>query len=385
MTRFRDVRGRLALAALVLAAACGEGATEPVPGPPPPPPNRAPAAVGSVPAAALVVGDSATLDVLPFFRDPDGDALRYAASSSNAEMASVSIAGSEVTVAGVSRGTATVTVTAVDPDGQAAQQIFAVTVTNQAPVARAALPALQLAPGDSASLNLASHFRDPDGHDLTFEAGTSDAEVVAAAVAGDILTVAAVARGTAVVTVTARDPNGLSARQTLVVTVPNRAPAPVDSIPALELRAGNSMGVDVTRYFTDPDGDTLTYSPATSNAGVAMVSQGRVYLTVAAVRKGTATITLTATDTYGLAAQQVFTVTVPNRPPVATDPIPDVLLTTMNAAVIDLSLHFTDFDGDRLAYTAEAEDPTIASVVAHGSRLEISPLRRARRGRAPSP
>ena len=465
MSKSRNVRGRLALAALVLAAACGDGATEPEPGPPPPPPNRAPIAVGTIPGLELTAGESSTVDVSGFFQDPDGDALRYAAETSNAGMATVAVAGSSLTIGGVTRGTATVTVTGTDPEGLAAQQRFTVAVMNQTPAAVGAIPALELAVGESEAVDLSGYFEDPEGDDLAYAAETSDpkvvgvrvvagrltvtavgrgtavvtvtardpdglsaqqtlavsvanqapspvghipaleltigtpdaldlsryftdadgdtlsfsaassnADVAGAAVDGDTLAVTAAGHGTAVVTITASDPEGLSARQTLVVSVINRAPAPVDTIPALTLRAGNSVGVDVTRYFTDPDGDSLTYSPATSNADVAIVSQGRMYLTVAAVLKGTATITVTATDPYELAAQQTFTVTVPNRAPVRTDAIPDLTLMTQDSAVIDLSLHFTDLDGDRLAYAAAAEDPAIASVAVDGSRLVVSPL-----------
>ncbi|WP_420633776.1 Ig-like domain-containing protein [Candidatus Palauibacter sp.] len=133
--------------------------------------------------------------------------------------------------------------------------------------------------------------------------------------------------------------------------------------------------MNVSRYFTDPDGDTLTYSAATSNPETVIVSQGRMYLTVAAVRKGTATVTVTATDPYGLEARQAFAVTVPNRPPVSTGTIPKLTLATQDVARVDLSPYFTDRDGDSLAYTAEAEDPAIASVVVTGSHVEVSPLR----------
>ena len=374
MTRFRDVRGRLALVALVLAAACEDGATEPEPGPPPPPPNRAPVAVGSVMAVVLAVGDSATLDVLPFFRDPDGDALRHTASSSNAALVSVSISGSEVTVAGVTRGTATVTVTAVDPDGLAAQQAFPVTVMNQAPVAVGDIAALELHVGESAAVELSRYFSDADGDTLSYSAATSNADVAAAEVDGDTLAVVAVGHGTVVVTVTAVDPEGLSAQQTLTVSVINRAPAPAGEIPALEVFVGESVTVDVSSYFTEPDGDPLSYAAATSNANMATVAATGAVLTIEGVGQGTATITVTASDPHGLAALQTFAVTVPNRAPIATQPIPDVSLSTLEVAFIDLSLHFADLDGDGLTYTAAPGDPATVTAVVTGTELEVLPL-----------
>ena len=336
--------------------------------------NRAPVPAGEIPALELAFGESATLDASPYFTDPDGDSLSYAAATSNADMATVSATGAVLTIEGAGRGTATITVTASDPHGLAAQQVFTVTVSNRPPAAMDAIPDVTLMRLDVAVIDLSLYFTDPDGDTLWFSAATSNADVAVAAVDGDTLAVVAVGHGTAVVTVTAVDPEGLSARQTLVVSVLNRAPAPAGEIPALELAFGESATLDVSPYFTEPDGDTLSYSVATSNADMATVSATGAVLTIEGAGRGTATITVTATDPYGLAAQQVFTVTVPNRPPVATEPIPDVTLTTLDVAHVDLSLHFSDPDGDSLTYTAAVEDPAVASVVVDGSRLEVSPL-----------
>ncbi len=90
--------------------------TEPVADPEEPVDNRAPGPVGSIDDQELTVGgESATVDVAPFFSDPDGDELTYAASSSDEQVATASASGSSVTVAPVAEGTATVTVTARDP------------------------------------------------------------------------------------------------------------------------------------------------------------------------------------------------------------------------------------------------------------------------------
>ncbi len=61
--------------------------------------------------------------------------------------------------------------------------------------------------GDTAAVDGSEYFTDPDGETLTFAASTSDA-----AVSGSVVRVAAVGAGTAIVTVTATDPGGLSAQ-----------------------------------------------------------------------------------------------------------------------------------------------------------------------------
>ena len=91
--------------------------------------NRAPRATGSIPAQTLTAGGgSVSVDVAPYFTDPDGDALTYSARSSPTDIVGVSVSGGAVTLSPVSAGTATVTVTARDPDGENATQAIAATV-----------------------------------------------------------------------------------------------------------------------------------------------------------------------------------------------------------------------------------------------------------------
>ena len=69
----------------------------PTPRPPTPPANRAPNATGSIAAQTVPAGESVTVDVASNFTDPDGDALTYAASTSNAGVATAAVSGSSVT------------------------------------------------------------------------------------------------------------------------------------------------------------------------------------------------------------------------------------------------------------------------------------------------
>ncbi|WP_419942449.1 Ig-like domain-containing protein [Candidatus Palauibacter sp.] len=192
-------------------------------------------AVGSIPAQVMIVGQSATVDVSPFFSDPDGGTLTYAATSSDAGVVSVSLTGSSLTATAVAAGTATVTVTATDPDGLTATQSAGVTVeaANQAPEAVGAIPPQTMTAGQTVTVDVSSFFSDPDGDELTYTAESSDADVLTASMSGSSLTATAVAAGTATVTVTAADPDGLTATQSAEVTVEaaNQAPETVGTIP----------------------------------------------------------------------------------------------------------------------------------------------------------
>ena len=86
--------------------------------------NRGPQAVGTIPAQTLTEGDDAlTMDVAPYFQDPDGDPLTYAAASSHPVTVSVGMSVSTMTLTAVSAGTATVTVTARDDQAEATQTV----------------------------------------------------------------------------------------------------------------------------------------------------------------------------------------------------------------------------------------------------------------------
>ena len=363
----------------VLGAACGggDGGTEP---PPPPPANRAPVAVGSIAGVTLMVGDEVTTDVAGNFSDPDGDALTYSASTSAAGVATATVSGSQVTVAGVAAGTATITITARDPGGLTATQTMGVTVetANRAPVAKGTIDAVTLEEGQQATVDVAGNFSDPDGDALEYVATSSDTAVATVSMSEAVATVSANAPGSATVTVTATDPGGLSATQTFTVTVEaaNRAPEAVDSIPPQTLAPGDTVHLDLSSHFSDPDGDELTYSATTSAAEVATAAVSGSQVAVAGVAPGTATVTITASDPGGLTATQTTDVTVAtaNRAPVAEGTIDDLTMEEGAEVAVDVAGNFSDPDGDALEYAATSSDATVATVSLAESVATVSAI-----------
>ena len=105
---------------------------------------------------------------------------------------------------------------------------------NRAPRASAAVPDQELqVGGDSATVNAAQYFIDPDGDTLAYDAASSDTGTVATSVSGSNVTLTPVAAGTAKVTVTASDPAGLNAALVIAVNVESPA-TPVDPYTPLE-------------------------------------------------------------------------------------------------------------------------------------------------------
>ena len=192
--------------------------------------NAAPEAAQPLPPRTVLVGAAAEpLDLAPYFHDPDGDPLAYAAVSDDTGVlaAEVAAGGSRLTLRAVAPGDAAVVVTASDPFGARASQAMTVTVrTNAAPEVAQRIPPQSVAAGAATEpLDLAAYFHDPDGDPLAYSAESDDAAVATAAVADGLLTLTGVAAGAAMVTVTARDPHDAAASQTVSVRVRAAAPA----------------------------------------------------------------------------------------------------------------------------------------------------------------
>ena len=348
-----------------------------MPPPPPPPPPQPPVRVGSIPAQVVNVGESATIDVAPFFLDPDGGSLTYAAATSAPSVVSVAISGSSLTLSGVADGQATVAVTATDPGGLSAAQSIAVTVQtpNRPPAPSGSIAPQTVTAGQTVTLDVAGYFSDPDGDALEYAAATSSPGVVAVSTSGSTLTMVGVSAGTATVNVTATDPGGLSASQGVGVTVtrPNRAPTTSGSIPAQSLETGQAERIDVSRYFSDPDGDDLSYEAASRNAAIVTAAVAGDTLTLTGVAHGAATVTVTASDPDGLSVTQSVRVTVQtaNRAPVPVGSIPAAHIDAGRTWRVDVAPYFSDPEGDRLTYAAEASGAGVVTTSTFRSMLTM--------------
>ena len=178
----------------------------------------------------------------------------------------------------------------------------------QPPMVIGAVADFDLAVGDTATVDASGYFRDPDGDVLSFEAWSSAEEVAVADVSGSTVRIVSAAPGTSTVAITARDPEGRAAALRFQVMAPNRAPVATGAIPDLRLAVADTALVDVSGHFVDPDGEALGYGGVSSDSAVAAASAPGDTLRVIGIAPGTATVTVTARDPGGLAAETSFTV-----------------------------------------------------------------------------
>ena len=91
----------------------------------------------------------------------------------------------------------------------------------------------------------------------------------------------------------------------------NRPPSAAGSVPDQAVTVGGTAAmVNMAPYFTDPDGDALTYSAVSSNAAVVTTSVSGSTVMLTPVSAGAATATVTARDLGGLTATRSVAVTV---------------------------------------------------------------------------
>ena len=157
----------------------------------------------------------------------------------------------------------------------------------------------------------------------------------------------------------------------------NRSPTTTGILPDREMPLRDTLSVDVSQAFVDPDGDALAYAVSSSAPHVATVLAAGARVTVTAVGIGRATISVTATDRGGLSAAQAFTVTVAssvNRPPAPVGALPPLTLGIDDPPLtVEVEGAFRDPDGDRLTYGAASSAPTVAAAAIFGSTVTVTP------------
>ncbi|OMD91974.1 S-layer homology domain-containing protein [Paenibacillus odorifer] len=195
----------------------------PVATPSPTPVNHAPVVQNNIdPISALITSGVQNVDISNVFIDPDGDPLTFAAASSDASVATVSVNGNHLNLVPVDSGTAMITITAMDGQGGVNTATFAFTVTsNQPPIAISGITTQLLTPGITAprTFDLAQLFQDPDNDMLTYSASIDNVNAGTLSLNGNTLTITPAANSSAsgLVTLTATDDKGGSATSTFTL------------------------------------------------------------------------------------------------------------------------------------------------------------------------
>ncbi|MEO6175318.1 MAG: S8 family serine peptidase [Flavobacterium circumlabens] len=121
-----------------------------------------------------------------------------------------------------------------------------------------------------------------------------------------------------------------------------------------------------SNYFSDPDGDKMTYNATVANENIVSVTLGQELgqFVVETHAEGETILTLTATDSNGLSTvQQIKVTVVNNRAPVALGAQSIIFNRLAIQEAYNFEAYFKDPDGDALTFETVVSDPSIASVL----------------------
>ncbi|MCY4559067.1 MAG: hypothetical protein OXF79_22360, partial [Chloroflexi bacterium] len=276
------------------------------------------------PVVSVDVNQTHTIeDISRFFSESEEETLTYSAPVVDPPLtatATLDIDEADSTldliIRGDAYGEATVTVTVTDEDGLTASLEISVTVEKPAPVVPEPDPVApekteniqdQMLYKDDGpqTITLADHFR--HDRDITYTVESSVPGVVEATEAAGILTLTPIAKGNSRVTVTAMA-DELSIGEDFDVEVMSGSkpppeetdPDPIEAMGEIAdqtVEIGKTKTVDVASKFSITDGvDYMVTSSATDKA---TATNAGSMVTITGVAAGSATVTVTATDSHG--------------------------------------------------------------------------------------
>ncbi|MFK7768551.1 MAG: Ig-like domain-containing protein [Mariniblastus sp.] len=378
--------------------------------------NDTPVVGGTIPPQSdFDAATIADLDVTSFFSDPDGDALTYTATGLpqgltidlNTGQITGMIDNSASQGGPASDGVYTVGITADDGFGESVSTTFTWTTTNPGPLATDNSGTVQEDTVATATGNVISNDdgagtdSDPDGDDLTvglFEGNQANVGVTIAGEYGEIVmnndgsytytvddTNAAVdgldvtEQLTETFTYTVTDSEGGTSQASLTITIEGTNDAPISggTIPSQASDDADSIvPVDVASVFSDPDGDTLTYTANGLPTGLTLDPiTGQITGTVdngasqgGPNSDGLYTVEVTATDDNGATVTATFEWAVTNPGPTAYD---NASFVTEDTILSDIGNLITQDDGSGLDFDPDGDSIQVSSFVGSPSNIGI--------------
>ncbi len=162
------------------------------------------------------------------------------------------------------------------------------------------------------------------------------------------------------------------------VTHTNRAPKYIGvDAPFLGYKRNTFNEYVLTDFFSDDDGDALTFSAASADVSVASIFSSEGKFVIQAVKAGATEVTFYVKDDNGATVKKNLPVTVkPNAAPIVLHAVEDIS-TFVREGVVTLGIDnvFNDNDGDKMVYSVSSTDDKIAKVDLTGLVMTITPVR----------
>ncbi len=267
---------------------------------------------------------------------------------------------------------------------------------NNAPVLSTPIPDLLVNEDfEIQTVTLSSHFTDPDGDELVYSIESYDSLQISGTISGSLLIINSVQNWNGISTIKIRATEygnrgivkkGIKSRSfvettfDVIVSPMNDDPILIHALPDTTVAEDFSpVALYLDLYFSDPDGDLLTFSITESNSAEVSAEVDGNVLIINPVENwnGVSSMTIKAQDSKNrLYIEDSFNITISavNDAPYISTPIPNETVDEdFTPIIIDLDNHFSDVDtGDILSYTLLYNDSSEINCLLDGSSLLIT-------------
>lgn len=350
------------------------------------------AAVNDNPVAVndnVTTSEDTSIDITPLSNDTDveNDTLSFIINSAtNGTFQIISATVVRFTPTANFNGAATMQYTVTDPSGGSAtgEIIINVTAVNDAPIA--VTDTATVNEGETIVISPITNDSDVEGDNLTITAATTTIGSVTVNTDATTLTYTAPSgfSGVAVISYTLTDAT-TSVTGTVNVTVNDVNFGPTAVNDTFNVNAGETNTLNVVSNDTDPDGDNLTITAATTTLGTVTIVTDSVSSTLSyaapADTTATATISYTISDAGGLTSSATATVNITEQPLTGDfdsdgDGMPDVSATSTGT---NFNVTFGD-NVDAVYYFENGELVSISANDAGVFELTIAPTSTGNKG-----
>jgi hypothetical protein len=265
----------------------------------------------------------------------------YTATSSNTTVATASVTGNSLTVAGIGLGTASVAIT----DAAGAKVTIAVATNNSQALFTTAPAQVSITPGKNAVYTIG-------GGSGTYTVTSSNPNVIIASVSGNSLTLAGVAPGNANVAIT----DAAGVKITISVATINSQPLFTTAPAQVSITPGKNAIYTI-------GGGSGPYTATSSNSNVITASVSGNSLTVVGIAPGTANVTIT--DAAG--EKVTITVATLNNQALFTTAGGQVSITPGTGAIYAIG-------GGNGPYSATSSNTSVATASVSGTSLTVQAI-----------
>jgi len=178
-----------------------------------------------------------------------------------------------------------------------------------------------------------AYFSDPDADKMTYTAVMANKNIASVTIGQELgqFVIETHTVGETILTLTATDIHGLSTElQIKVSVVNNQPPVALGAQTIIFNKLSVQEAYTFDKYFSDPDGDALTFQASMVDSSIASVVMTADGFTVESLSNGETELILTATDIYGASVEQRVTVIVNQSEVTELNIFPNPVVNTIN-------------------------------------------------------